>query len=83
MMRNHRHWMMTLFRSEFVEPDLLMECKFREITERMTIWPDEAIIQCPHCHYEANEHKFILIDGSLECPLCCEPIIQRKEEEDG
>jgi hypothetical protein len=32
--------MMEKFRSEFIEPDLLTECKFREVTENMTTFTD-------------------------------------------
>ena len=45
--------------------------------------PDRILRQCPHCGHETDEYKFILIDGTLECPHCFTPIIERKEGEDG
>jgi hypothetical protein len=45
-------------------------------------WPDHQYRVCPHCGYVADEYKFILIDGSLECPECCEPIREEPPDED-
>jgi hypothetical protein len=45
------------------------------------IEPNRILRQCPHCGHETDEYKFILIDGSLECPRCFTPIIERKEGE--
>ena len=36
--------------------------------------PTREYTCCPHCGYVDDSHKFIVIDGSLECPECCEAI---------
>jgi len=68
-MRNHRHQMMMTFRSEFVEPDLLMECKFREVTERyMTDATDDAQEQEEFWAELKYKHKRGECDE--DCPFC-------------
>ena len=76
--------MMTTFLSEVVEPDLLMECKFREITERVTNWPneDDRSATCDKCgkHMMFSEGVIYYFNGvpELVCPECAE----EKDKED-
>ena len=65
-MRNHRHQMKkTISLFNWIEPELLMECKFREVTERMGDMADYLIEQG-----ETSDALGEITSEPLSCDKC-------------